>query len=74
MPQLHLYVSDQVAKRLRDRANARGMTLSKFVSGLVSERMPDEWPDGFFESVIGGWCGGPLERPPQGAAEQRDPL
>lgn len=37
------------------------------------ERIPPctEWPAGFFEEVIGGWHGEPLERPEQGEYEQR---
>jgi hypothetical protein len=23
--------------------------------------VPDEWPEGFFEEVVGGWKGEPLE-------------
>jgi hypothetical protein len=26
----------------------------------------EEWPEGFFEEVVGGWKGEPLERPDQG--------
>ena len=32
------------------------------------------WPAGFFENVIGGWQGEPLERPEQGVFEERDAL
>lgn len=37
------------------------------------ERIPPytEWPAGFFEEIIGGWQGQPLERPAQGEYEQR---
>jgi hypothetical protein len=28
-----------------------------------------EWPEGFFERVVGGWQGEPLERPDQGRFE-----
>jgi hypothetical protein len=34
----------------------------------------NEWPKGFFEKVVGGWQGDPLERPEQGHAERRDRL
>ena len=33
-----------------------------------------EWPEGFFEEVVGGWKGEPLDRPEQGQAERRDRL
>jgi hypothetical protein len=32
------------------------------------------WMPGFFEEVIGGWVGEPLERPEQGEYETREPL
>ena len=33
-----------------------------------------EWMPGFFEEVIGGWAGEPLERPEQGEFETRETL
>jgi hypothetical protein len=32
------------------------------------------WMPGFFEEVIGGWVGEPLERPEQGEDETREAL
>ena len=32
------------------------------------------WMPGFFEEVIGGWVGEPLERAEQGEYETREPL
>jgi hypothetical protein len=32
------------------------------------------WMSGFFEEVIGGWVGEPLERAEQGEYETREPL
>lgn len=43
-----------------------------------SEPKTDEasqaWPPGFFEQVIGGWVGMPLQRESQGDYEEREPL
>lgn len=36
--------------------------------------LADTWPPDFFEEVIGGWQGKPLERPDQGVFEERDAL
>jgi hypothetical protein len=33
--------------------------------------VPDEWPEGFFEEVVCGWKGEPLERPKQATRELR---
>ncbi|MBA3922629.1 MAG: DUF2281 domain-containing protein [Nostocaceae cyanobacterium] len=32
------------------------------------------WMPGFFEEIIGGWVGEPLQRPEQGEYESREPL
>ncbi len=72
MPQLHLYVSDDVAAKVRQRAEACQMTVSDYLTELIKRDIGAGWPEGFFEEVIGGWQGEPLCRPPQGHVEQRD--
>lgn len=74
MPQLHLYVSEDVAKRLKREADARGMSLSKYLAEIVEREASTAWPDGFFEDVVGGWVGEPLERAQQAPLEEREPL
>ena len=70
MPQLHLYVPDEVAETAKARAKAAGKSLSSYLADLVINAVAGEWPKGFFEEVVGGWKGGPLERPKQGRAER----
>jgi len=74
MPQLHLYVPDEVAETARARAKAEGKSLSSYLADLVINEIAGEWPEGFFEDVAGGWEGDPLERPKQGRAERRERL
>jgi hypothetical protein len=74
MPQLHLYVPDDVAERLREKAKAKNMSLSKYLSEIVQRETQSGWPEGYFEEVIGGWQGEPLERPPQLELEEREPF
>lgn len=74
MPQLHLYVSKELASRVNDRANAAGMSTSRYIAELVKRDLDADWPDGFFDEVAGGWVGEPLERPPQGEFETRESL
>lgn len=71
MPQLHLYVSDEIAERVRQRAEANHMSVSKYLATLVKKETGSGWPDGYFERVVGGWKGEPLTRPPQGELEER---
>lgn len=73
MSQLHFYVPDEVEKKLRARAKQANLTLSRYLAELVKHQahQPDEWPDGYFETVFGQWQGEPLERPDQGEYEER---
>lgn len=73
MPQLHCYVPDELAKRLQEKARNQHLSVSKYLAGLVERDVAnDGWPEGYFEKVLGGWQGEPLERPDQGEFEQRD--
>ena len=74
MPQLHIYVPDNVASVVRERARARGMTVSGFLAALVVREVASDWPDGYFDEVVGGWEGPPLRRPAQGRFEKREKL
>ncbi len=74
MPQLHLYVPEKDASELKARAKARGMSVSRFLASLVRKELHKGWPPGYFETVVGGWKGEPLERPPQEPPQERDPL
>jgi hypothetical protein len=72
MSQLLIDVSDAIAEQLRRRAEAQGLTVSQYLENLLCRELSEEWPPGFFEEVVGGWQGEPLERPPQGAYENRE--
>ncbi|MCX7016269.1 MAG: hypothetical protein NTW86_27550 [Candidatus Sumerlaeota bacterium] len=74
MPQMHFYVPDPMAKELRARARARGLTVSRYLASVVRRDLGQGWPEGFFEKVVGGWQGKPLRRPPQGDYEDREAL
>ena len=74
MPQLHLYVPREVADRAQHAAEARGMSLSRYLAEVVRREVGEGWPPGFFDEVVGGWVGESLERPPQGDFEAREAL
>lgn len=74
MPQLHMYLAEDVAARVRARAQARGVAVSRYLADLVRREVGAGWPKDFFEEVVGGWVGEALERPPQGAFEEREAL
>ena len=62
MPQLHLYVSEELASEIARRAEALGMSVSRFLADVVRRDVGSGWPEGYFEDVVGGWGGEPLER------------
>lgn len=56
MAQLHFYVPDELADRLKEKAKTVGLSLSKYLAAVVTkEVVPDEWPPGYFEKVLGAW-------------------
>lgn len=74
MPQLHLYVPEDVAARVRQRAGARGQSVSAYLADVVRGAAGGGWPPRFFEQVVGGWLGPRLRRPRQGRHEPREHL
>jgi hypothetical protein len=74
MPQLHFYVPDTMAKQLRGRARALGLSVSRYLATVVRRDLGEGWPKGFFEEVVGGWKGKALKRSPQGTIEEREAL
>lgn len=74
MPQLHLYLPEDLEAEVRRRAGERGLPVSRYLAEIVRRELREGWPDDFFGAVVGGWIGDPLERPPQGDFEPRDEL
>jgi hypothetical protein len=70
MPQLHCYVPKELAEKLRERAEREGLSLSRLLARVL-DREVDDWPEGFFEKVAGGWKGEPPVRPEQDPWEDR---
>ena len=62
MPQLAIYIDDQLSKKLNKAIKTSGKTRSKWVADLIKAKLEDEWPKGFFE-LAGSWEGddGPEE-------------
>jgi hypothetical protein len=74
MPQLHLYVPEELAAEVARKAKARGLTVSRFLAELVQQRVATAWPEHYFEQVVGSWKGRKLARARQGKLESRDSL
>ena len=74
MPQLHLYLSKEVAEEVKRRASKKGVSVSSYLGDLVQNQITDKWPENFFADVVGGWVGEPLIRHSQMEFETRDKL
>ena len=57
MPQLHLYVPEDVAAKVREKAKARNLTVSRYLAELIKREVGEGWPEGYFERVCGKWEG-----------------
>ena len=53
MPQLHLYVSDETAERLRAEAAEADLSMSRYLARLVNDSTHPDWPEGYFETLAG---------------------
>lgn len=56
MPQLHLYVSKELAEALMQKAKAQNMSVSRYLAEIVRREVGSSWPEGF-EQALGGWRG-----------------
>jgi hypothetical protein len=74
MPQLHLYLSKELAAEVRRRAERSGSSVSGYLAAVVRSQVADEWPTDFFDQIAGGWAGEPLERSQQPHPDTRDPF
>ena len=70
MSQLHCYVPDDIAKKLRAKAEQAHLPVSKYLALLIEKDVESQWPENYFE-LLGNWQGEPLERPIQGDYENR---
>ena len=70
MKRISCQLSEDVAKRLREKARDSQQSISSYLRSLVEKDIPDHWPEGFFE-LAGKWEG-TLERPDQGEFETRE--
>lgn len=64
MPQLSLYLDETTMGELRDRAEQRNTSLSKYVGSLLREDATSKWPEGFFD-LYGSIDDDTFVRPPE---------
>ena len=54
MPQMHFYIPAKVAEKIKDNAKRLGLSSSKYVSQLVTEKVEGSWPAGYIERLSKG--------------------
>jgi hypothetical protein len=75
MPQLHFYVPEETATKLREKAKAKDKSLSKYIAEIVEKEVkPGGWPQGYFAQVAGSWKGEGIEEPEDFELQERDSL
>jgi len=70
MSRLHYDVPDELAQKLKEKAESVNMSVSRYLAQLIKRDIQDQWPKDYFD-CFGGWRGDHLERPEQGEYEQR---
>jgi hypothetical protein len=71
MAQLHCYVPDGIADKVRQRAEQSRLSVSAYLSELIKREVSaDHWPEGYAE-LFDQWEGDPPVREPNGELETR---
>jgi len=71
MAQLHFYLPDHIAEKLKNKAKKAHLSVSKYMAEIAKREVENEWPEGYFE-LFGQWQGEELERAEQLPYEQRE--
>ena len=54
MPQMAIYLDEQLARRLEKAVKVSGKSKSRWVAEAIKRSLEDQWPDGFFD-LAGSW-------------------
>ena len=57
MPQLHLYVPQDIAMKIQQQAKERNLSVSRYLADVIKREVGEGWPEGYFERVCGQWEG-----------------
>jgi len=74
MPQLHFYVPDDVAKKIKARAALAKQPVSRYVADLVKRDVGQGWPQEYFEHISSTEKSVAMRYEPSGLPEERLPL
>lgn len=62
MAQLHFYIPDLIADKIKIKAEHAHLSVSKYLAELAKREVTNEWPEDYFEK-LGKWEGETLQRP-----------
>lgn len=54
MSQVTIYLEDDLAKKMRERAKGEGISQSQWIARLIEERLEHSWPTSF-KALAGAW-------------------
>lgn len=57
MPQLHLYVPEEIAIKVQEKAKAHNLSVSRYLASVIKRDVGEGWPEGYFDRVCGKWEG-----------------
>lgn len=63
MAQLTIYIDDETRRGIEQAARASGMSVSGWVKERLTRSLRSEWPEGYFENVIGSLADDDIQRP-----------
>ncbi|MDY6951949.1 MAG: CopG family transcriptional regulator [Thermodesulfobacteriota bacterium] len=56
MPQLAIYIDEELSKKLNKAIEVSGKSRSRWVADVIKAKLADEWPEDFFD-LAGSWEG-----------------
>ncbi len=71
MAQLHFYIPDAIADKIKIKAEHAHLSVSKYLAELAKKEVATQWPEHYFDN-FGAWQGEALARPEQHDIEQRE--
>ncbi len=54
MPQMNFYALIEIAGRILRKTQASHKSVPKYLANLMKREVTPDWPEGFFEEVVGG--------------------
>jgi hypothetical protein len=69
MPQISLYLDENILQKIERRAKQDNTSVSDWVGKQIEKSVINEYPSGFFD-LFGALKDISLERPPQGSFEE----